>query len=176
MENIEFRFNRIVVAIDGSAGAYRALQWAITLARRTGAEIVAVHVGQPIISDVAAYGFVGPIPTPDWQDEVRGLFHQEWCLPLRKAGIPFRTAFEEGPPGPGIIEIAERERAGLIVTGSRGLGAFREVILGSVSHYVVQHADLPVVVVPPDRRTRLHATKPVAVSEPIPLPAAGVLS
>src|SRR5205809_6132848 len=46
MENIEFRFNRIVVAIDGSAGAYRALQWAITLARRTGAEIVAVHVGQ----------------------------------------------------------------------------------------------------------------------------------
>ena len=44
MENIEFRFNRIVVAIDGSAGAYRALQWAITLARRTGAEIVAVHV------------------------------------------------------------------------------------------------------------------------------------
>ena len=69
MENIEFRFNRIVVAIDGSAGAYRALQWAITLARRTGAEIVAVHVGQPIISDVAAYGFVGPIPTPDWQDD-----------------------------------------------------------------------------------------------------------
>ncbi len=177
MEENEWRFNRILVGIDGSAGANRALHWAISLARRTGAEIVAAHVGQPIVSQVAAsYGFVTAIATPDWLDEVRGLFQDEWCLPLRKAGIAFRAVFEEGHPGPGLVEIAEREGAGLIVTGTRGQGAFREVVLGSVSHYLAQHADVPVVVVPPDRRARLHATKPVAIGEPIPLPTAGVLS
>lgn len=177
MENSEWRFNRIVIGIDGSAGANRALQWAINQARRTGAEIVAAHIAQPLASQVvASYGFVAPIAIPDWLDEVRGLFEQEWCLPLRRAGIPFRAIFEEGNPGPGLIEIAEREGAGLIVTGTRGLGAFREVILGSVSHYLVQHADVPVVVVPPDRKARVQATKSVAVGEPIALPAAGVLS
>lgn len=177
MENNEWRFNRIVVGIDGSAGAYRGLQWAINLARRTGAEIVAAYVAQPLASQVAAtYGFVTPVAIPDWQDEVRGLFEQGWCLPLRKAGIPFRAIFEEGNPGPGLVEIAEREGAGLIVTGTRGLGALREVILGSVSHYVVQHADVPVVVVPPDRKARVHATQPLAVGKTIPLPAAGVWS
>ena len=157
MQNNDWRFNRIIVGIDGSAGANRAMQWAISLARRTGAEIVAVHVAQPFASQVAAsYGFVTPIALPEWQDEVRGLFEQEWCLPLRKTGIPFRAIFEEGNPGPGLVEIAEREGAGLIVTGTRGLGAFREVILGSVSHHVVQYSDVPVVVVPPERKARVH--------------------
>jgi nucleotide-binding universal stress UspA family protein len=176
METNEWRFNRIVVGIDGSAGANRALQWAINLARRTGAQIVAAHVGQPIVNDIAGYGFVAPVPLPDWQDEVRGQFQEEWCLPLRKAGVPYRTVFEEGPPGPGLKEIAEREGAGLIVTGTRGLGGFRELILGSVSHYLVQHADVPVVVVPPVRKAREHVAEPAKVFELIPLPASPVPS
>ena len=176
MENNEWRFNRIVVGIDGSAGANRAVHWAINLARRTGAEIVAVHVGQPIVNEAASYGFVAPLALPDWQDEVRGLFQEEWCLPLRKSGVPFRTVFEEGSPGQQLVAVADREGAGLIVTGTRGFGPIREMILGSVSHYVVQHADLPVVVVPPDRRARTLTAKPVAVSEPVPFPAAPVLS
>jgi hypothetical protein len=62
------------------------------------------------------------------------------------------------------------------VTETRGFGALREVILGSVSHYVVKHADVPVVVVPPDRRARQLAAKPVVAREPVALPAAPVLS
>ena len=177
MENNDWRFNRIIVGVDGWAGATRALQWAIDLGRRTGAEIVAAHVGQPILQNFdAGIGFVAPIPVADWQDEVRRLFEQEWCLPLRRTGSPFRAIFEEGNPGRGLVEIAEREGAGLIVTGTRGLGAFREVILGSVSHYVVQHADVPVVVVPPDRKARLHATKPAVVSDSVPALASAVPS
>lgn len=176
MENTDWRFNRIVVGIDGSAGATRAVQWAISLATRTGAEIVAVHVGQPIPNAFGGYGFVAPVIVPDWQDEVRGLFQEEWCLPLRKAGVSFRTVFEEGNPGPQLIAIAKRESAGLIVTGTRGLGAFREAILGSVSHHLVQHAELPVVVVPPDRRVHQQVAKPAPAAEPIPWPASGVVS
>lgn len=177
MENTEWRFNRIVVGVDGSAGAARAIQWAIALARRTGAQIVAAHVAQPIGSDVAAmYGFVAPVTVPDWQDEVQRLFQQEWCLPLRRAGLPFRMIFDEGSPGPRLVEIAQREAAGLIVTGSRGLGGFRELVIGSVSHYVVLHSDIPVVVVPPDRRVREHEAGPAHVTRAMPLPSAGMVS
>jgi len=174
MNTNDWRFNRIVVGVDGSAGANRALQWAINLARRTGAEIVAAYVAQPLDSQVVTtFGFVPPVSVAGWVEEVRALFDQEWCLPLYKAGVPFRTAFEQGSPGPGLVAIADREGAGLIVTGTRGLGAIREVILGSVSHYLVQHADVPVVVVPCEHKVR--ATKPATASEPIPLTVAGAV-
>jgi nucleotide-binding universal stress UspA family protein len=176
MDKTEWRFNRIVVGIDGSAGATRALHWAIALAKRTGAQIVATHVAQPLASEVATmYGFVAPVAVPDWGDEVQGLFEGEWSLPLRRSGVPFRLIFEEGSPGPGLIEVAQREAAGLIVTGSRGLGGFRELIIGSVSHYVVQHADIPVVVVPSDRRAREHVAEPVEVTTAISLQPSAVV-
>jgi nucleotide-binding universal stress UspA family protein len=175
MENNKRRFNRIVVGVDGSAGANRATAWAIQQAKRTGAEIVAVYVGQPPYRDVAAYGFVAPLPLPDWQDEARGLFLEDWCLPLRSAGARYRATFIEGTPGPELVAIADREGAGLIVTGSRGLGAVREAILGSVSHYLMLHSDVPVVVVPPERRVRERAAQ--ELTRPIALPApAGVLT
>lgn len=176
MENHEWRFHRIVVGLDGSAGATRAVSWAIDLARRTGAEIVAVHVGQEPVRDIAAYGFAAPLPVPDWQDAVRGQFENEWCLPLRKAGIRYRTIFEEGAPAARLVEIAEREGAGLIVTGCRGFGLLREAILGSVSHDVVQHADVPVVVVPPHRKVREKAAELQVVGQSAPLIPAGVPS
>jgi nucleotide-binding universal stress UspA family protein len=168
MQNDEWRFNRIVVGVDGSSGANRAINWAINLARRTSAEIVAVHVGQPIPSEAAGYGFMTPVPSAGWQDELRGVFEEHWCRPLRQSAVPFRSVFEEGPPGPRLLEIADREAAALIVTGSRGLGPVREVILGSVSHYLIQHADIPVVVVPPNRLARQVAVKPLLAMEIAP--------
>jgi nucleotide-binding universal stress UspA family protein len=177
MDNNEWRFNRIVVGIDGSAGATRALHWAIALAKRTGAQIVATHVAQPLASEVATmYGFVAPVTVPDWDDGVKGLFEGEWSLPLRRSGVPFRLIFEEGSPGPCLIELAQREAAGLIVTGSRGLGGFRELIIGSVSHYVVQHADIPVVVVPPERRVRERVAEKAQATGRVPLRVPAVVS
>jgi len=175
MENTDWRFNRIVVGIDGSAGAARAASWAINLARRTGAEILAVHIGQPPVQDFASYGFVAPVPVADWQDEIRGLFYEEWCLPFRQSSVRYRTIFEEGSPGQQLIAIAEREGAGMIVTGSRGLGLLREAILGSVSHYVVQHADVPVVVVPPEHHVRVKVVQAEPAATPAALPS-GVFS
>jgi nucleotide-binding universal stress UspA family protein len=51
-----------------------------------------------------------------------------------------------GEAGPGIVEMATREKASYIVIGSRGLGQFRRTLLGSVSDYVLHHASVPVVV------------------------------
>ncbi len=49
-------------------------------------------------------------------------------------------------PGSVIVEIAKREKADMVVMGTRGLGSIRRTILGSVSDYVVHHSHCPVVV------------------------------
>jgi nucleotide-binding universal stress UspA family protein len=65
---------------------------------------------------------------------------------------------------PTLIAIASDLQADLIVTGSRGLGGFGELLLGSVSHQLVLHAPMPVVVIPPEHR-KVTVTVPAA-SEP----------
>ena len=49
-------------------------------------------------------------------------------------------------PGHGIIKRADEHKVDMIVMGTRGMGALRRTILGSVSDYVVHHAKIPVVI------------------------------
>lgn len=51
-------------------------------------------------------------------------------------------------PGEGICSCAEKEKADLIVMGTRGLSSLRRTVLGSVSDYVLHHSHIPVAVVP----------------------------
>ena len=53
---------------------------------------------------------------------------------------------KEGDPGEAIVAVAEKEKAVLIVCGTRGMGKLRRTFLGSVSDYVVHHAHCPVLV------------------------------
>lgn len=139
---------KIVVGLDGSSGSARALDWAIAIAKPLDAEIVAVHVFQLVASVPAVYG-LAPVPFADeWQQQLRNEFENEWCTPLRKAGVGFHAIFEMGSPAPTLIAVAQREEADLIVTGTRGLGGFKELMLGSVSHQLLLHATVPVVVIP----------------------------
>ena len=64
-----------------------------------------------------------------------------------------------------IVESAQANDVALIVIGARGLSAFQSMILGSISHGVVQHATCPVLVVPPPvpaEKTPVPAEKPAA--------------
>jgi nucleotide-binding universal stress UspA family protein len=53
----------------------------------------------------------------------------------------------QGAPAEVILDYTKKNHNDLIVIGSRGLGGIREFVLGSVSHNVVQHARIPVLVV-----------------------------
>lgn len=139
---------RIVVGLDGSAGSARGLAWAMETAKALEAEIVAVHVFQ-LVPPVPAFYGLAPIPfSDDWQAELRKEFENDWCAALKTSGVPYRTIFEMGSPAPTLINVARREHADLIVTGTRGMGGFKELMLGSVSHQLVLHATVPVVVIP----------------------------
>lgn len=66
---------------------------------------------------------------------------------LRGEGFDVQVAAPVGQPGPTICEWAKEEDVDCIVMGRRGRGLVGEVLLGSVSHYVVHHAPCPVTVV-----------------------------
>ena len=51
-----------------------------------------------------------------------------------------------GSPGDSIIKASEEQEVDLIVVGSRGQGALRRTILGSVSDYIIHHAHVPVMI------------------------------
>lgn len=166
------RSPKIVIGLDGSAGSTHALLWAIEIAKRLDAEVVAVHVESLPTYIPAPLGIVPPTETPQQRADLQEAFATEWCLPLRKSGVRFHAMIEEGTPtATTLIEAALREGADMIVVGSRGLNGVTELILGSVSHQVAHHSPIPVVIVPPAVRAKAEA-KPrlVAVRQPAMLP------
>jgi nucleotide-binding universal stress UspA family protein len=148
---------RVVVGVDGSPGSARALRWAIGLARDKGAEIIAVYALGPLedlargASNAVAAGLgLSPSEVRSWRDQLRREFEQDWCGPLRAAGVPFRVHLETASASAGLVAVAEREDADLIVVGAHGHGSFEDRVLGSVSYKVSHRAHRPVVIVPPE--------------------------
>jgi len=137
---------RVLVGVDGSANARSALEWAVLLGERFGAEIVVVHaVG--LLSHLGA----GPaVPSQSHLDELRRTLETDWCAPLSRAGLKHRLLLVDGSPVRVLLETADREQVDLIVVGSRGSGGFAELLLGSTSHQVAQHSTRPVLIVAPD--------------------------
>jgi nucleotide-binding universal stress UspA family protein len=147
----EMRPRRIVVGLDGSEGSSRALQWVVDTAKPLDAEVVTVHVHHLAAYLPAPRGVTPPMDTETWQEELQRTFTTDWCAPLRKAGVRYRPVFDDGtaPAASALMRIAQQEGADMIVVGSRGLGGFAELLLGSVSHQLAHHSPIPVVIVPP---------------------------
>lgn len=138
---------RVLVGVDGSENARRALEWAVALAGRFGAEVIAVHA----VGLLTRLHGGPPVPSHSHLDELRRVFESEWCSPLVGCDVPHRLLCLDGPPVLVLLDAAEREEADLIVVGSRGIGGFPELLLGSTSHQVVEHSRWPVLIVPPVR-------------------------
>lgn len=141
---------KIVVGLDGSPDSHLAMQWALVHARCLGAEVVAVHVfaytvpdvpdsavGHPeAIVDVIAYAEQRAARVIDEAVEVAG--------DLAK-GIRVIPRVIRGREAPQHL-IAEAQEAVLLVLGSRGLGGFTRLLLGSVSQKCVTHAPCAVLI------------------------------
>lgn len=138
---------RIVVGVDGSAGARHALQWAAALARETGAEIEAVCAWHYPVLTTLPVAAVLPGPeemSAETMEHLRTLVRESLDEP---GGLVIRHHVSKGPAAEALLEAAMG--ADLLVVGSRGLGGFGALLLGSVSQQVTHHAPCPVVIVPP---------------------------
>ena len=89
------------------------------------------------------------VNTDPMRKEFERRLRGEWTADVRAAGVPYRTELEVGRPAERLLATARRNAASLIVVGTSASGAMSELILGSASHDVVQHAVRPVVTVPP---------------------------
>ena len=145
-------FHRILVAIDGSEHAQRALSEAIDLAKLSNARLTVMTVHQ-----TPANLLVGPIVPPvDIQglDEALQTEHEQL---LEKAlyqvpdDVSVVKVLAHGTPASAIVEQARKDGSDLIVLGSRGRGEVASMLLGSVSHQVLQRSTAPVLVVHVER-------------------------
>lgn len=141
----EFPTN-VLAATDGSPQAHLALQMAVDLSSRTGAELHIVHVGELAAMyhpEMRGYAYRHEAS----EQEARRLLDEE-SERLRSAGVNVAKAhLRMGRADVEIIELAEELGADVIVVGSRGLGGIRRALVGSVSDSIVHHAPCPVLVV-----------------------------
>ena len=136
----------IVVGVDGSANALRAVEWTAGLAARTGARVVAVHA-----LGLLFHGEDGEVrPAQPMRAEIERKLAEEWCRPLVAAGVDHDARAIDGSPVMGLLGVADEVDADLVVVGSRGLGGVPELLLGSTSTQVAQLAHRPVTIIPAD--------------------------
>ncbi|USB33865.1 universal stress protein [Paenibacillus sp. YPG26] len=142
-------FSKILVAYDGSKSSNKALDKAIELAKLdVNSELVVLHV-YDFPRFYIAEGFA-PVPNSVNVEfyQLAGKTSDEARNRLSEAGIQNgRVELAQGGAAEVILEYAVKESCDAIVIGSRGIGGIREFVLGSVSHNVVQHAKIPVLVV-----------------------------
>ena len=145
---------RVVVGIDGSVAARQALHLAIQEAQWRNASVVAVMV--IIVPSLALHGLDDSDAERlhSFSDE---LAQSEIDEALERYGddfpVPVELVTRVGHPGDELIREAgsndERGPAELLILGSRGLGGFRGLLLGSVTTYVAHHPPCPLMIVRP---------------------------
>jgi nucleotide-binding universal stress UspA family protein len=142
----------IIVGVDGSGHSQRALEWAMKEAavRHVPLDILTVHP--------AIVGYFGGVVTSSQDLELT-----EEVKTAVKAEADKVLAALEGPHPESVtitavhgfpveVLVEASKDADLIVLGSRGVGGFSRLMMGSTAGQVVQHAHCPVTIIPPEDR------------------------
>jgi nucleotide-binding universal stress UspA family protein len=124
------RFERLLIASDGSPYSEAAWNEALTLARTMGSALIGVAVAA---SD-------RDIPT------VTGVVRNLEAAAAAQ-GVTLETMIPMGRPDEGIVKAAEFKQASLIIVGSHGRSGLKRLLMGSVAERVIGHAKCPVLVV-----------------------------
>jgi len=143
-------FHNILVAVDGSADAEQALAHAIDLAEseHTRLTLITAPVEVPAVVYLGA-GEVTATLLGDARSQAEAI--------LRRArervphDLPVTTVLADEPIQIALLRQIKSGHHDLVVMGSRGRGAVRSALLGSVSHHVLHHSPVPVLIVHADR-------------------------
>jgi nucleotide-binding universal stress UspA family protein len=139
----------IVVGVDSSEGAKEALRFALREAKLRRATLRVVHTWQYGYIGVTGIEGLSPVVGADLGDLRRtaevaldAVMHE---VAADADGVMIERRVSEGAPATVLVD--ESRQADLLVVGSRGLGGFAGLLLGSVSQQCAHHAACPVVIV-----------------------------
>ncbi len=134
---------KIIVAYDGSPDSKKALEMAAGLAKDFAANIFLVSVFH--LPTVLIEGMdVGWATDPEkfYAEKIKD--GKKYC---EEQGINIQTKVLLGNPAEEIIKFAQKENAYLIIAGTRGLGGFNQLLVGSVAHQLITYSSVPVMIV-----------------------------
>jgi len=155
-------FKKILVAVDGSESSSRAAKAALDLAEKLKAELTVLHAMTPIAayyrsSLASGAGSIAPPPISQKEIDVYYAYARKVAMGIagetvsdaEKRNVKVKTDFPEAVSSivETIIGHAEKDHIDLIIVGTRGLGGFKKMLLGSVSSGIISHATCPVLVV-----------------------------
>jgi nucleotide-binding universal stress UspA family protein len=146
-------FHNILVAIDGSPDADEALKQAIDLAESEHARLTLFSslVTPPAAAYIGAGGGMAATIAADAEAETEAILRT--AVEEIPDHVSVSSVLSSAPVRPALIRQIKDGAHDLVVMGSRGRGALGSVLLGSVSHYVLHHSPVPVLIVHsgPDR-------------------------
>jgi nucleotide-binding universal stress UspA family protein len=141
-------YKKILVAVDGSPYSRLAVPAAIEMAQKFEAEVLVVHVSEHDRGRAAAYTLETPAEATRLVADAVKQVHD--AGPSAHGELLDRAA---GHVAPAIVEAAQAHGADLIIMGSRGLSDGQAVLVGSVTHKVLQLAQIPVLIARPPKQT-----------------------
>ena len=138
---------RIVLAVDGSPISTRAARHVASLHRQLAEkpEVIVLHADAPLLRSVAMS--LGTRGTDKYHAD-NGRFALKGAKPvLSRAGVAFTEKVLVGDPAPTILKFIKSSKCDLLVMGSHGRGAFKNLVLGSVATKILSMCDVPATIV-----------------------------
>jgi nucleotide-binding universal stress UspA family protein len=153
--------NRILVAIDSSSSSQQVFDEAVSLAKATDANLMLLHVLSPLDEQYVDPLFLQPtILYPqlqgnnskyanDWEKLKQDRFNwlRYLCQQATELGVKAEFSLNIGEASRMICDIARNWQADVIVIGRRGRRGISELLMGSVSNYVLHHAHCSVLTI-----------------------------
>jgi len=139
-------FTNILVPVDGSDNSYRALDAALLLSEKLGSNITVIHVMEEVpITHIGSEKMLNEL-LEAYKKENQDILLK--CTKIaNQKGLTIKTLLLQGNPASTILDYNKKEKFDLVIMGSRGLGKFKELILGSVSSKIVHHSPCAVLLI-----------------------------
>ena len=136
-------FENILVAVDGSKHSDAAFDVAMDITQKYRSQLFVLHVFQGGTGS-------GTLVSSGVEDDNRSIGQQilnSYEAKAKERRLQnVRMLLQMGDAAQRIMETASEVKCGLLILGSRGRGGFKELLLGSVSHKITNHADCPVLI------------------------------
>jgi nucleotide-binding universal stress UspA family protein len=152
-------FLNILVLFDGSPDAKEALSQAIDLAESEHSRLTVLTAIAPP-PPMAAVGGVNPLAIRGAETEANQILAR--ARDQVPGGVPVTTLLANQPVRPAAIRQIAQGHHDLVVMGSRGRGAVRSALLGSVSHFVLHRSPVPVLIVHAEQTQQLKSVAAAA--------------